>query len=64
MALFVAKRYKGSEIFGVTYAALGIGFLFLFVGDTIYNYYEYILDEDPYPSIADIFFLIYPVFAD
>lgn len=62
-ALYVAKRYKGSEIFGVSYAALGIGFLFLFVGDTTYNYYDYILDEDPYPSIADVFFLMYYPFV-
>jgi len=59
VALFVAKRYRGSEIFMGTYASLGIGFLFLFVGDTTYNYHVYILNEDPYPSIADVFFLLF-----
>ena len=58
-ALYVARKYRGSEIFGVTYAFLGIGLLFLFVGDTTYIYYDYVLDEDPYPSIADVFFLLY-----
>jgi hypothetical protein len=55
--LFVAKRYKGSPIFGKTYLILAIGFILLFVGDTIYNYYWMVLDEDPYPSIADVFFI-------
>jgi hypothetical protein len=63
VSLFVAKRYKGSEVFGVTYAALGIGFLFLFAGDTVYNYYELVLHEDPYPSIADVFFILYYPFV-
>jgi hypothetical protein len=57
-ALFVAKRYKGSEVFGVTYASLGIGLLFLFAGDTAYLYYEHVLEEDPYPSIAVFLFSI------
>jgi hypothetical protein len=56
--LFVAKRYKGSPVFWKTYLALAIGFILLFVGDSIvYNYYLYVLDEDPYPSIADVFFI-------
>ena len=57
VGLFVAKKYHGSEVFGITYLALAIGFLLLFVGDNIYNYYVLVLDEDPYPSIADAFFI-------
>jgi hypothetical protein len=53
-ALFIAKRYKGSPVFGKTFFALAIGFILLFVGDLIYNYYVIVLDEDPYPSIADV----------
>lgn len=63
VALYVGMKYRGSDIFGVTYTALGIGFLFLFAGDATYNYYEHILHEDPYPSIADLFFLIYYPFV-
>ena len=63
-ALFVAKRYKGSPVFGKTYLALGIGFILLFVGDSIvYNYYLYVLEEDPYPSIADAFFIAFYFFT-
>ncbi|MBT8234358.1 MAG: hypothetical protein KJN84_17135 [Bacteroidia bacterium] len=63
MGLFVAKRYSGSEVFGKTYLALAIGFLLLFVGDLVYNYYVIVLDEDPYPSIADAFFIAFYFFA-
>jgi len=62
-ALYVAKRYKGSEIFGITYASLGIGLLLLFAGDATYLYYEHVLEEDPYPSIADVFFILYYPFT-
>ena len=62
-ALYVASRYRGSQVFGVTYASLGIGLLFLFAGDAIYLYYDHVLDEDPYPSIADVFFLLYYPFT-
>jgi hypothetical protein len=62
-ALFVAKRYKGSPVFGKTYLALAIGFILLFVGDSVYNYYLYVLEEDPYPSIADVFFIVFYFFT-
>lgn len=62
-ALFVAKRYRGSPIFGKTYLALAIGFILLFVGDLIYNYYWMVLDEDPYPSVADVFFIAFYFFT-
>ena len=62
--LFVAKRYWGSPIFGKTYLALSIGFILLFVGDSIvYNYYLYVLEEDPYPSMADVFFIAFYFFT-
>jgi len=63
-ALFVAKRYRGSPVFGKTFLALAIGFIILFIGDSIvYNYYLYVLDEDPYPSMADAFFLAFYIFT-
>jgi len=62
-ALFIAKRYHGSPVFGKTYLALAIGFILLFVGDLVYNYYLLVLDEDPYPSIADVFFIAFYFFT-
>jgi len=62
-ALFVAKRYSGSPVFGKTYFALAIGFMLLFVGDLVYNYYVIVLDEDPYPSIAEAFWYAFYIFV-
>jgi diguanylate cyclase (GGDEF)-like protein/PAS domain S-box-containing protein len=34
------------------------GGLFMFVaGDIVYSYYEFVLDADPFPSLADVFYL-------
>lgn len=62
-AFLVARRYWGSEVFGQAYLALAIAFFLLFVGDLTYSYYEIVLNEDPYPSIADVFFLVFYPFA-
>lgn len=63
-AIFVTKRYWGSEVFGKTYLALSIAFFLLAAGDFTYIYYDWYTDEAPYPSLADVFFLLfYPVAA-
>ena len=53
----VAKRYGNSQIFGKAYLALGFGFLCFFFGELIYIYYEIDPAEDPYLSIADVFYI-------
>ncbi len=63
VALLVSKRYWGSTVFGKAYLALAIAYFLLFVGDVAYNYIDLVLNEDPYPSPADGFFLLFPVFA-
>ncbi len=60
LSIIISRRYKGSDIFSKTYLALGIGFLFLSLGDIVFNYYVIVLHEYPYPSIADVFFLAFP----
>ena len=62
-AIFVARRYWGSEVFGKTYLALGIAFFLQAAGDFTYIYYDWYTLEAPYPSIADIFFLLFYPFA-
>lgn len=62
-AFVVGKRYWGSEVFGKTYIALAIAFTLGAVGDSMYVYYDWYTDEAPYPSMADIFFLLFYVFA-
>lgn len=59
---FLSYEYKKRKIpfFGRTYFILGLGFLFWFIGDLIYSYYNYILELEPYPLLeADVFFVLY-----
>lgn len=51
-----AKKYSGMLVYGRGYVALGIAFLGLFGGEFTYFIYEEVLELDPYPSIADVFF--------
>ena len=62
-AFIIGKRYWGSQVFGKTYLALGIAFCFIFAGDLTYIYYDWFTDEAPYPSMADVFFLLFYPFA-
>jgi hypothetical protein len=62
-AYLVAKRYWGSEVFGKAYLALGIAYAMIFIGELVWSYYTIVLQEDPYPSIADIFFFAFYPFA-
>lgn len=62
MAFVVSKRYHSSEVFGKAYFALGLAMFMIFIGEITYSIYALILDEEPYPSIADLFFLLaYPL---
>lgn len=61
-AFFVARKYRGSLVFGKSYFALGLGLMMFVLGEFSYLYYELVLEEDPYPSIADVFFFaFYPL---
>jgi len=62
-AFFVGRRYWGSEVFGKTYIALAIAFSLGAAGDAMYVYYDWYTDEAPYPSLADVFFLVFYLFA-
>jgi len=57
--IYVGKRYGGSQIFGRAYTALGIGFIFYFMGEITWYYYETVLEIYPYPSLADVFYLAF-----
>lgn len=59
VGFFLAYRYKGSLVFGKSYLFLSLGFFSLFVAEVVYAVYDLVLDIEPYPSIADIFFFAY-----
>ena len=62
LSFMVSRRYRDSEIFGRAYFALGIAYLLYFIGDSIYYYYDFSLQEAPYPSVADVFYLAFEPF--
>jgi hypothetical protein len=46
----------------LTLVFLTAGITYWFVGDTLFDYYQYVLHIDPFPSAADIFYtLAYPL---
>lgn len=60
-AIFVGSTYSQSKVFGRSFIVLGVGYFFIFVGETIYTIQDFVTYEDPYPSIADPFFMLaYP----
>lgn len=62
VSFVVAKRYASSRTFGRSYFALGIGYLVVGVAEILYFVYDFILQIEPYPSPADIFFFaLYPL---
>ena len=61
-SFMVAKRYAGTVVYAKAYNMLAIAFLFMLFAEITYFVYEQILDLEPYPSIADVFFfLFYPM---
>jgi hypothetical protein len=49
--------------YGKTLLLLTIGFWFWAIAECVWYLYRYVLGVDPYPSVADLFFLIpYPLF--
>lgn len=55
------KIFKGSE--AKTYASLTIGLIFFFLGEITWTYYQSQFNIDiPYPSLADLFWLIGYIF--
>lgn len=53
----MAGLNKMSKTFGRSFFILGIGYLSIFIGETIYTIEDLVLDTSPYPSIADAFFI-------
>ena len=62
--LWVVKNHWKTEVFGKAYAAIGIAYIMVGIGEFLYIVvYEVILQIDPYPSIADVFYLAFYPFA-
>ena len=55
--IYLGIRYKLSTSTGKVWLLIGLGMFGWLIGDIIYSYYELYLDEPPFPSIADVFYL-------
>lgn len=57
----IAIKSGKDSMYFKPFMALSVGILFFMLGDVTYLYYEMILEEDPYPSVGDLFYwLFYP----
>jgi hypothetical protein len=62
IGFYVARKYSNSLVFGKSYLVLALGLLSMGLGEATYAFYDLVLEEDPYPSIADVFFFgFYPL---
>jgi len=60
-ALIVARKYRGTKVFGRAYISLAVAFFSVAIGEIVYNVSLFVFEIDPFPSIADVFFfLLYP----
>jgi hypothetical protein len=51
-------EYRNGEAGKSVWGLMGLGFLFWSVGEVLWGIFELILKIDPYPSLADLFWLI------
>lgn len=58
-SFIVARRYSGTLVYAKAYNMLAIAFLLMLFAEVTYFVYEQILELEPYPSIADVFFFVF-----
>ena len=60
-SFIVWMRYRSTKVFGRAYFSLGFGYAMIVAAEIAYITYDIVLQQDPYPSIADVFFFtLYP----
>ncbi len=60
-AFVIAGFYRMSKVFGRAYIFLGLGYLCAATAEVIYGVQYDIMQIDPYPSIADLFFIAFNI---
>ncbi len=59
----IALKHGKDSMYFKPFLALSAAIMFFMLGDAVYLYYDWILGEDPYPSIGDVFYLLFYTFA-
>jgi hypothetical protein len=65
LSLMLARRFERGEVLRTIWLMLGVALLLWGLGEAIWAYYELVLQTDPYPSPADVVWVIgyIPLFA-
>lgn len=60
--IYATRTYHLGNVHGTAMALLTAGLLCFFIGESLFSSYQFIWHIDPYPSLADIFYLAaYPL---
>lgn len=62
-SMIVGFRYGMTNVFTRSYVLLGIGFVCVAIGETLYFILDSVFGIDPFPSFADVFFLLFYPFV-
>lgn len=65
LALMLARQFESGEVLRQIWLLLGIALLLWGIGEAVWAFYELVLQTDPYPSPADVVWVIgyIPLFA-
>lgn len=62
MGLYAANTYKLENIHGKSMAFFAAAMACFFIGETLFFMYQYVFHKMPFPSVADVFYLVaYPL---
>lgn len=56
-SLFAFSRFGLKNARAISLLCLTAGMGYWFLGEVIFNYYQYFLNIDPFPSVADVFYI-------
>lgn len=60
--IYAARAYGYKNAHSISFFLIASGLACLFIGEVLFLYYEILLKTDPFPSIADVFYLLsYPL---
>jgi len=63
VGFLIAFKHGKNSMYFKPFLALSVAIMFFMLGDAVYLYYDWILGEDPYPSIGDVFYLLFYTFT-
>lgn len=62
LGFYAAKTYEFRNVHGRSMLFMALGLGFFFIGELIFFLFQYVFNMDPFPSVADVFYLTaYPL---